>query len=670
MTEETAYRTLEVPKDVDETMLMTILNLRVEDQPLQADKMREALTVIAETRDSQRLRDFLSTGRDTADMTPENTPDMPRGLNQLGNTCYLNSLLQYFYTIKDLRGTILELPRSGGKFLDDKFTDDDLRRHRVGGRLVTRREVQRSKRFVNQLSELFWNLEYCESVAVTPTKELAKLALITSQDEEEDDQGSAGTDTSNDTDATLVDDGPVRSVTFERTAQSPIEEASPASVLGKRGRELPHTQSMDVDGETTDVDKDGYVVVSKPPSPGGSSPENVASSSKQKTVAQDTQDVEMRDETQKAPAEAKPPPLPPRRPKEVNESVMMFGRQHDVSECMDNCMFQIETALLDFQQDEEMENAESDKTSIVKRLFYGKKRQRLTPLTLTPDKRQRTLSTHEKEDLFSHLHINVSDESFDLYDGLGRYFDDVVELNGVKKRMEVTIVDLPPLLQIQLQRVQFDRETQQAYKSQAYVKFGETLFMDRFLDSADPDKKARSKEIQSRLNTVRDRIQRLTQGKYAPFGPSLGGVASFLSKHKVSEGAADGEDLVSRLNAEQSLVMSELERLRAEAVRLKQEQESIWEHETEATYDLTAVFIHRGSSPSFGHYFLYARNLPGKPDQWFKYNDSSVTIVSKDEVLADTTGSTANPYMLVYSRRDSEVIDTVRRFDPSSLQED
>lgn len=61
------------------------------------------------------------------------------------------------------------------------------------------------------------------------------------------------------------------------------------------------------------------------------------------------------------------------------------------------------------------------------------------------------MSAHEKEDLFSHLHINVSDEGFDLYDGLGRYFDDVVEFNGVKKRMEVTLVDLPPLLQIQLQ---------------------------------------------------------------------------------------------------------------------------------------------------------------------------------------------------------------------------
>jgi hypothetical protein len=39
-----------------------------------------------------------------------------------------------------------------------------------------------------------------------------------------------------------------------------------------------------------------------------------------------------------------------------------LGKQHDVSECMDNCMFQIETALLNFG-----DNSEDDKTSVVKR---------------------------------------------------------------------------------------------------------------------------------------------------------------------------------------------------------------------------------------------------------------------------------------------------------------
>ncbi len=82
------------------------------------------------------------------------------------------------------------------------------------------------------------------------------------------------------------------------------------------------------------------------------------------------------------------------------------------------------------------------------RLFCGKKRQRLIAVSSDDDARHQS-SIHEKEDLFSHLHVNVADENFDLYDSLARYFDDTVE--DTKKRMEVTLVDLPPLLQIQLQ---------------------------------------------------------------------------------------------------------------------------------------------------------------------------------------------------------------------------
>lgn len=37
--------------------------------------------------------------------------------------------------------------------------------------------------------------------------------------------------------------------------------------------------------------------------------------------------------------------------------------------------------------------------------------------------------------------------------------------------------------------------------------------MDRFLDTADPGKRARSKEIQANLNTQRERLRLLTQNK-------------------------------------------------------------------------------------------------------------------------------------------------------------
>ena len=64
-------------------------------------------------------------------------------------------------------------------------------------------------------------MEYCESPAVTPELELAKLALVTSQDEEEDETDRAGTDTSNDTDATLVDDMAPRS-TFDQIGRAHV----------------------------------------------------------------------------------------------------------------------------------------------------------------------------------------------------------------------------------------------------------------------------------------------------------------------------------------------------------------------------------------------------------------------------------------------------------------
>ncbi|KAJ7048076.1 hypothetical protein C8F01DRAFT_1381353 [Mycena amicta] len=70
---------------------------------------------------------------------------------------------------------------------DDKLTDNDLKRHRVGGRLVRRREITRSKRFISLLANLFCDLQYDQDASVTPALELAKLALVTSKDEEEDE---------------------------------------------------------------------------------------------------------------------------------------------------------------------------------------------------------------------------------------------------------------------------------------------------------------------------------------------------------------------------------------------------------------------------------------------------------------------------------------------------
>ncbi|KAH9033483.1 hypothetical protein EDB85DRAFT_2289382 [Lactarius pseudohatsudake] len=657
MTPERAYATLEVPAEIDDGMLITVFAMRVEDQPNQVDRMREAVAVIAEMRDSDRLRKFLETGSDPGETVPATRQDWPRGLNQLGNTCYLNSLLQYFYTIKDLRDAVAHLLNSSSRKTvdEDKLTDDDLKRHRVGGRLVTRKEILRSKKFVSELAELFWHLEHADIASVTPTMELAKLALVTSKDEEDDIEQTA-TDSSNDTDATLVEDAPAPRAGTRTGTGSPVGSpgASSSSVLGKRARdkEADVGSRMSIDSVT---DKDNFVIISKSPDAGPSGLGLGVSAG-----AGTATDVEMKDAEAPAQSDAKPP-LPPRK---TSESVMMFGRQHDVSECMDNCVFQIETALLKFDG---MDESEDGKSSVVKRLFYGTLRQRL--IAPAPEG-ARAVSTHDSENVFSILPVSVSDEGYDIYDGLSNYFHSTAQLDSNTVSMEITLVDLPPVLQIQLQRVQWDRETGQSWKSQAYVKFGETICMDRFLDSANPDKKARSKAILSELSKCHDRIHLLKTGQHAPFTSALSNTHDILKGLQETMLLPELDDqLLSDLAAERDYVSDELDLLRGSAASMKLELEEIWREEHEAVYELTSVFVHRGATPQWGHYFFYSRHLPEDPDSWFKYNDSEVSVVSKEEVLADTTGSTANPYMLVFVRKGSDMIGTVKRCDPMILED-
>jgi ubiquitin carboxyl-terminal hydrolase 25/28 len=180
---------------------------------------------------------------------------------------------------------------------------------------------------MSQLADLFWQLEYCETAAVTPTIELAKLALVTSRDEEEDEVDKGGTDSSNDTDATLVDDGPSR---FSVSEASPAP-VSPNSVLGKRPRDSERQGSEMLVDSPTSESKEGFVMISKPipPSRSTSPPplEHIGpSTSKAPADAIDIDgDVDMDGDSRIVHSQNNPPPLPPRKP-ETSDSVMMFGK--------------------------------------------------------------------------------------------------------------------------------------------------------------------------------------------------------------------------------------------------------------------------------------------------------------------------------------------------------
>lgn len=275
-------------------------------------------------------------------------------------------------------------------------------------------------------------MAWADSNAVTPSLELAKLALVTSKDEEEDEakanpSGTAGTSSSASTDATLVEDaipGPLTASSGIASASVPAAapSLSTTTILGKRPRETdmdidehneggssskprsrsedspPPDKAMRLDGPNTsrtiketrhepehqDVDMEDAEVSSIVVSAGAS----VSGSRVESPIPGNQTITETSTSNQPPPLpKRQPPPLPPRK-QPASDSVMMFGRcincmtpleakgprgkQHDVAECMDNCMFQIETALLDF---EGQVSADSDKTSIIKRcasLWYIK----------------------------------------------------------------------------------------------------------------------------------------------------------------------------------------------------------------------------------------------------------------------------------------------------------
>jgi ubiquitin carboxyl-terminal hydrolase 25/28 len=116
-----------------------------------------------------------------------------------------------------------------------------------------------------------------------------------------------------------------------------------------------------------------------------------------------------------------------------------------------------------------------------------------------------------------------------------------------------------------------------------------------------------------------------------------------------------------RLDAEAAAMESKRSEVKARISQLKSDIERLWEDVSQADYELVSVFMHRGASASqlspqanlrvpgeanFGHYWLHQRALPKEPDRYFKFNDAQVTDLPAEEVFADTTGQTNNPYWL------------------------
>ena len=135
MDEAEAYRALQIPDRMTaDDMVLSAYQVAISDNTTNVEYYNRALIAIAKGRNSAML--LTAIGGKAITTTDIGSADNPVGLENIGNTCYLNSLLQFLFTLTELRNIVLHF---------DQYKMDlssaDVAKKRVGRRHVTVQEV-------------------------------------------------------------------------------------------------------------------------------------------------------------------------------------------------------------------------------------------------------------------------------------------------------------------------------------------------------------------------------------------------------------------------------------------------------------------------------------------------------------------------------------------------
>lgn len=103
-------------------------------------------------------------------------PSLPIGLVNIRNTCYLNSILQYFNTVTPVREVVLNWEE-----YKLEPTEENIKSRRLGGSgsALDRAEAFLAAKFVEEIRSLFLQLRGSDQAAIRPQQRLALAALKT-----------------------------------------------------------------------------------------------------------------------------------------------------------------------------------------------------------------------------------------------------------------------------------------------------------------------------------------------------------------------------------------------------------------------------------------------------------------------------------------------------------
>ncbi|OAF99549.1 cysteine proteinase [Paraphaeosphaeria sporulosa] len=588
-----AYATLGITdrsSKLDPSVLQTLYEGMLSDSPENAQRLETALQKVRQDQEN-------SYGSEQQQPSGHNFElhEWPVGCCNIGNTCYLNSVLQFLFTIKPLRDMVIDCDKH---FQD--LSPEALGPKRVGRTAVTRARAETGQQFVRELQGLFKHMITAREHNIRPERSLAALALTRGE-----------------------------STNIASESKPPTR---PSSRLGKIG-------DMPVSGPMLPP---GFQNTSMPPSPADSvmgDAEGDADSMKAMdlTASSDKPDNTM--STRLEPP-SRPPPIPPRPQATADIGLKKLedvAQQQDAAEILNNvfdllsCAFQGEDVLQDGEQ-----------LDLIKRTFFSN----VTTVRRTKDK------DIPKSDLQDNVLVSTKGRDRSICAALDDEFG-LTELEGGVTKYEI-FDTAAPIQIINVRRLQF--ENGRARKDESHLALDKILYLDRYLKSTKSLSEEQLQELRNqqwqlqaelRALETRKKLLKETDFKDVDLPGVLDETACLVTKLEGSSPEAAGESLqasleqrdpspvpqegiADQLNKRADELRPELTDIHDRMEKLEKQIDSVFEDCKDHPYRLHAIFMHAGSH-SGGHYWIYIYDFQN--DIWRKYNDETVTLESEETIL-------------------------------------
>ncbi|PSN62552.1 ubiquitin C-terminal hydrolase-like protein [Corynespora cassiicola Philippines] len=688
---EQALSWLDLDAGQPDDFVTTMYTLKIQDNASTIETARKAVSIIAEHRGSQRLRDFLLNGSmDDAEMDageayallglsdrtvqidieilrfqvgaeqeskPESTAKYqqafevvcrdqkerfgnasgiqprsarkypldtwPVGFQNIGNTCYLNSVLQFLFTIKPLRDMVLECD----KHMQD-VTAEALESKRVGRSSVTAEKVEKAQRFVRELQKLFEHMITASTDAVRPERDLAALAL---------------------TKESTVGRKPVEN----NAGHSGLGELEGQPILGPSLP--PKAGEFKTDSPADSVMGDGDAAHSNAAAADDDAKSNTSMTAMDLSNSVDELNP-VADSRPEPPS--RPPPVPPRPQTQAQtepslKDIEFSAEQQDAAEIMNNIFDLLSCA---FKGDDVMEDGEQ--LDLIKQLFFSD----ITTVREAKGKRV------EKSDIQDNIHISTKARDRPLWAALDDEFT-LDQLDDGSTKFEF-IANASPIQIINVRRLQF--EGGKSVKDQSHVGLDKVLYLDRYLKETKSlsakqleERRNRQWELQKKLQELEAHRRSLseTETKNLDLAGTVDSAVEFLEDISKEVGEEhhdlggdtqldpqepDSSNLCETMRNRAKGIRKQIEDLDAPMKQVEEEINSVFADCKDHPYRIHAVFMHRGGAAG-GHYWIFIYDF--KQNIWRKYNDEQVDEVDEAEVFKhDTAPNPATSTGIIFIR--------------------